>query len=266
MNNRILNRIAIIFLLTVCFNNLNALYLFTNDTINNNQLEYSIERKCRDSIVQDLLSEKIYLYGDAEIEYGDIKIKSEYIIIDWKENTINAFGRKDSLGNKIGRPVFSGEDNSFKASRIIYNFKSRKCIVEGIILQEEDGFVHGSKVKKMKDNTMYLKKGEYTTCDHDRPHYSIRSNKIKISSKKEIITGPAYLTFFNIPTPILLPFGYFPTDKKDESSGILIPSYGESASLGFFLKDGGYYFALNKFLDLSIKADIYSKSSWASSL
>ena len=235
----------------------------TNDTINNKQIEHPIERKCRDSIVQDLLEEKIYLYGNAEIKYGNIKIRSEFIVINWKESTIYAFGKKDSLGNKIGYPVFSEGNDSFKATKIIYNFKSKKCIVEDIILNEEDGFVHGEKVKKMEDNTMYLRKGEYTTCDHEKPHYSIRSNKIKLSSTKEIITGPAYLTFFNIPTPIILPFGYFP-NTKNESSGILIPSYGESANLGFFLKDGGYYFALNKFLDLSIKADIYSKGSWSS--
>ena len=235
----------------------------TNDTINNKQIEHPIERKCRDSIVQDLLEEKIYLHGNAEIIYGNIKIRSEFIVINWKESTIYAFGKKDSLGNKIGYPIFSEGNDSFKATKIIYNFKSKKCIVEDIILNEEDGFVHGEKVKKMEDNTMYLRKGEYTTCDHEKPHYSIRSNKIKLSSTKEIITGPAYLTFFNIPTPIILPFGYFP-NTKNESSGILIPSYGESANLGFFLKDAGYYFALNKFLDLSIKADIYSKGSWSS--
>ena len=115
----------------------------------------------------------------------------------------------------------------------------------------------------MENDILYLRKGEYTTCDAEHPHYSIRSKKIKIVPKKQIITGPAYVTFFNIPTPLFLPFGYFPNTEK-KSSGIILPSYGESANLGFFLKDGGYYLPINDYIDLSIKGDVYTKGSWSS--
>ena len=114
----------------------------------------------------------------------------------------------------------------------------------------------------MPDDILYLKKGDYTTCDAEKPHYSIRANKIKVIPGKKIITGPAYLNFFRIPTPFILPFGYFPNNDK-KSSGILIPSYGESESLGFFLKNGGYYFTVNNKIDLSLKSDLYTNGSWS---
>ena len=229
---------------------------------NSNLIEHDIIRNCKDSIVQDILNKKIYLYGESSIKYGDIKITAYNIIIDWNENTILAIGTKDSIGNAIGEPVFSEGNESFKAKEILYNLKSKKCIVNSIITQEGEGYIHGEKVKKLENDVLFLKKGEYTTCDAEHPHYSIRSNKIKLIPKKQIITGPAYLTFFNIPTPLFLPFGYFPNTEK-KSAGIILPSYGESTSLGFFLKDAGYYLPLNDYLGLTLKGDIYTKGSWS---
>jgi len=267
LNKNTLILVSFTFLLTGFFNNSYAKNSFVfNDTLTKNSsetiLEFDIKRHCNDSIIQDIEDKKIYLYGNASIEYGDIKITSNKIVIDWIENTILAVGTKDSTGNIIGNPVFEEGKESFKATEILYNLKSKKCIVKKIITKEGEGYIHGVKVKKLEDNILYLKKGEYTTCNAAKPHYSIRANKIKLIPKKQIVTGPAYLTFFNIPTPLFLPFGYFPnTDKK--SSGIIIPSYGESANMGFFLKDGGYYFSLNNYTDLTLKADIYTKGSWS---
>ena len=268
MNKNTLILVSFTFLLTGFFNNSYAKNsFFLNDTLTKNSseniLEFDIKRHCNDSIIQDIEDKKIYLYGDASIEYGDIKITSNKIVIDWKENTILAVGTKDSTGKIIGNPVFKEGKESFKATEILYNLKSKKCIVKKIITKEGEGYIHGVKVKKLEDNILYLKKGEYTTCDAEHPHYSIRANKIKLIPKKQIVTGPAYLTFFNIPTPLFLPFGYFPNTDK-QSSGIIIPSYGESANMGFFLKDGGYYFSLNNYTDLTLKADIYTKGSWSS--
>jgi len=267
LNKNIFILLTIIFLLTGFFNNSNASKsIISLDTLsennNNNLIEYNIERHCKDSIIQDIKNEKIYLFGEASIKYGNIKITANKIVIDWKENTILAIGTQDSTGKTIGNPVFSEGKESFKATEILYNLKSKKCIVKKIITKEGEGYIHGLKVKKLEDDVLFLRRGEYTTCDAERPHYSIRANKIKLVPKKQIVTGPAYITFFNIPTPLLLPFGYFPNSDK-KSSGVLIPSYGESANLGFFLKDGGYYFPLNDYMDLSIIGDIYTKGSWA---
>ncbi len=268
MNKKIFILVSITFLLTGFFNNSIANNnIPPSDSLSkntqNNIIQYNIIRNCKDSIIQDLENKKIFLYGEASINYGDIKITANKIVIDWNNNTILAVGTKDSSGSIVGNPVFSEGEENFKATEILYNLKSKKCIVKKIITQEGEGYIHGTKVKKMENNILYLRKGEYTTCDAEHPHYSIRSKRIKIVPKKQIITGPAYVTFFNIPTPLFLPFGYFPNTGK-KSSGIILPSYGESANLGFFLKDGGYYLPINDYMDLSIKGDIYTKGSWAS--
>jgi len=258
---------SIIFLLTGFFNNSYAIeHYLDNDSLvkqkKDNVIEYNIIRNCKDSIIQDIENKKIFLYGDASIEYGKIKITASEIVIDWKNNTILAIGRKDSSGSYVGNPIFEEGNDNFKASEIIYNLKTKKCIVKKIITQEGEGYIHGRKMKKMSNNIFWLRKGEYTTCNADHPHFSIKSNKIKIVPNKQIVTGPAYVTFFNIPTPLFLPFGYFPNSKK-KSSGIILPSYGESANLGFFLKDGGYYLPINNYLDLTLKADVYTKGSFS---
>jgi lipopolysaccharide assembly outer membrane protein LptD (OstA) len=263
LNKKIFILVTFFILLTGFFNNSYAtIFTFLSDTLpENNIIEHNIERECKDSIRQDIKNETIYLYGAAKIKYGNIIITANQIIIDWKENTILAKGGVDSSGKTIGNPVFSEGKESFKATEILYNLKSKKCIIKKIITQEGEGYIHGLKVKKLENDVLYLKRGEYTTCDAEKPHYSIRANKIKLVPKKQIITGPAYITFFNIPTPLFLPFVYFPNTDK-QSSGVIIPSYGESSNLGFFLKEAGYYFSLNDYMDLSIKGDIYTKGSW----
>ena len=258
----------LIFLLTFSLSNLyasNAYNEIQKDTSKKETdikvIEHVIERYAEDSIIQDIKNKKIYLYGKAYIKYGDIKIEANEILIDWSLNNIYAKSSIDSIGNTIGKPVFSEKEESFEAMKITYNFQSKKCIIEEIITQDGEGYIHGLKVKKQKENIFFIKKGESTTCNAKNPHYSIKSKKVKFTPNHEIVTGPAYLTFFNIPTPIILPFGYFPHTQK-KTSGIILPQYGESANLGFFLKDGGYYFNINDYLDLSIKADIYTKGSW----
>ncbi len=259
-----LKRYLLFFLLTGLINNSSAtnILILSDTTTQNSFFEDDIQKDAKDSIKLDIIKQKAYLYGNAKIKYQQTTITAAYIEIDWSTNTIFATTANDSLGNKIGHPVFTEGNESFKAHEIIYNFKSKKCRVKQITTKEGEGYILGKVVKKTEDDIFYLKKGDYTTCDSEKPHYAIRANRIKVIPGKKIITGPAYLTFFGIPTPLLFPFGYFPNNDK-ESSGILIPSYGESASLGFFLQNGGYYFTLNDKMDLSLKSDIYTKGSWA---
>jgi len=185
LNKNIFILVSFIFLLTGFFNNCYAKdsFIFI-DTLPENDsetiLEFDIVRHCNDSIIQDIENKKIYLYGDASIEYGNIKITANKIVINWKKNTILAIGTKDSIGNIIGNPVFKEGEESFKATEILYNLKSKKCIVKKIITKEGEGYIHGLKVKKLENDILYLKRGEYTTCNAEKPHYSIRSNKIKL--------------------------------------------------------------------------------------
>ena len=263
MNLNALKGLLLLFLSTGLINNSDASNTpIFNDTIGENTFfETEIEKNARDSIKLDIINQKAYLYGNAKIKYDNTTITAAYIEIDWTTNTIFATTTLDSLGNKIGHPVFTEGNESFKAHEITYNFKSKQCRIKQISTKEGEGYILGKVVKKMKDDIFYLKKGDYTTCNAEKPHYAIRANRIKVIPGKKIITGPAYLTFFSIPTPLLFPFGYFPNNDK-KSSGIIIPSYGESSNMGFFLKGGGYYFTLSDKVDLSLKSDIYTKGSW----
>ena len=227
----------------------------------NNFFDDEIKQFAKDSLKLSIDGKKAFLYGNAKIEYQNTTITASYIEINWNKNTIYASFIIDSVGNKIGMPVFTEEKESFKAEEITYNFKTKKCSVKKITTKEGEGYILGKTVKKATNDVFYLHKGDYTTCDAERPHFSIRAKKIKIIPGKKIITGPAYLTFFRIPTPLIFPFGYFPNNDK-RSSGLIIPSYGESANMGFFLKDGGYYFTLSDKMDLSLKSDIYTQGSW----
>ena len=258
----------IIFLLTVVINNS---HLFAQEIIKDTLLkientdvtilEDEIIKNAQDSIKIDIINRKIFLYGKAEIKYSDIKISAGYIEIDWNTNTITAKPKIDSSGKFIEKPVFEENNETFKSKEIRYNFKTKKGLIKELNSKEGEGYILGRKVKKTDNDIFYLQKGDYTTCDAEHPHFSIRANKIKLIPGEKIITGLAYLRIFNFPTPLFLPFGYFP-NKKENSSGLIIPSYGESANLGFFLKEGGYYFTISDKIDLSLKGDIYSKGSW----
>ena len=243
------------------FNNNPKDSLIANNKNSNFSFEDEIIKDAKDSINIDLKNQKIFLYGNAKILYKDIKIEAGFIEIDWNTNVITAKPKLDTLGKKIQIPFFKEGEESFNAEEIKYNLKSKKGIIKQIKAKEGEGFILGDKVKKTENDILYLKNGDFTTCDHDKPHFSIRSKKIKVIPGEKIITGPAYLRLFNFPTPLALPFGYFPNNQK-KSTGLIFPSYGESANLGFFLKEGGYYFTLSDKADLSIKGDIYSKGSW----
>ena len=262
------NLILLLFLLTGYMNNLSAYYSNlsqandSSNTTNNFNFNSEINKYASDSINIDLKNKNIYLYGNASITYENAKIQADQIIINWETNIIEARCGKDSLENLIGCPIFTENNETFNAKLIKYNLKTKKSFIKNISTKEGEGYILGKTVKKTNKDIFFLRKGDYTTCNLDKPHYSIRSNKIKVIPGEKIITGPAYLTFFNIPTPLILPFGYFPSSNK-QSSGVLIPSYGESENLGFFLKNGGYYFTISEKLDLQLRGDVYSKGSWS---
>ena len=264
MNLKTQTLFLFLFLLTGAFNKSIADTIPpTTDSIQiqNNFFDDEIKQFADDSLKLSIDWRKAFLYGNAKIEYQKTTITASYIEIDRDKNTIYASFTTDSAKSKIGIPVFTEENESFKAEEMTYNFKTKKCSVKKITTKEGEGYILGKTVKKVSDDVFYLHKGDYTTCDAEKPHFSIRANKIKIIPGKKIITGPAYLTFFRIPTPLIFPFGYFPNNDK-KSSGLIIPSYGESANMGFFLKDGGYYLTLSEKMDLSLKSDIYTQGSW----
>ena len=253
-----------IFLLTLFFNNLFCITIenkFIENDDDSDILKDEIKQYAKDSIKVDINEKKAILYGDAKITYQDITITAAVIEINWEKSTIHALHNIDSINQKIGKPVFREKNESFEADEITYNFKTKKCRINNIITNEGEGYILGETVKKVDDKSFFILNGDYTTCDAEKPHFSIRSKKIKVVPGEKIVTGPAFLSFFKIPTPIFLPFSYLPNNSK-KSSGILVPSYGESANMGFFLKELGYYFTINDKLDLTLKSDIYTQGSW----
>ncbi len=210
----------------------------------------------------DLGEEKIYLYGEADVTYEDINLKADYIEMSFKTNIVSAKGRKDSLGNLTGAPIFTQGPQTFNTEEMSFNFQTKKGRISNVITKEGEGYIHGAVVKKDTSDNFFIKSGQYTTCDLPHPHFYIGATRLKVIKEDKIVTGPANLWIEDVPTPLAIPFGFFP-NKKGRASGLLLPQYGESQSLGFFLKQGGYYWGINDYIDMAITGDIYSKGSYA---
>ncbi len=226
-------------------------------------MDARVTYSCKDSIRFDFREQKVYLYGDAEITYEDINLKADYVNIDFTVKTLYATGMPDSTGKMAGNPVFTEGEQSFKAKTMRYNYETRKGYIEGVFTEGGQGYLHGDRVKKFANNDLNISGGSYTTCDlEENPHYGFHYNKSKVIPGKRIVTGPVYLVVEGVPTPLALPFGWFPTEHG-KKNGLIIPSYGESANRGFYLDNGGYYFSVGEHLDFTILGDIYSKGSWA---
>ena len=235
---------------------------FNDSLISENSIESKIISSANDSIDYDIENNKVFLYKNAKITYQSIELQAAFIELDSENNIVFAKSLiDDSTGQNYGYPIFSENGKSFTAKEITYNFDTKKGIIKEVRTQEGEGYILGQKVKKSPDDVVYTSKGKYTTCQNDTPHFSIKANRIKTIPNKRIITGPALLEFSGVPTPLAIPFGFFPNQKK-QSSGIIFPFYGESTNQGFFLRNGGYYFAINDYIDLTLIGDIYSKGSW----
>ncbi len=232
------------------------------DTLNNqgsnSDITTTINYSAEDSIITDVLSQKVFLYGDAKIDYGEIKLEAEQIEIDYVNNTLTAAYITDSTGRKVGLPIFTDGPEKYTTTNIRYNFKTKKAYITGIVTQQGEAFMHGDTVKKNDQNELFVKNAKYTTCNLEHPHFHIQSNKLKLIPKNKMISGPFKLHFSDIPTPLGLPFGMFPVPKR-RASGILFPTYGEQRARGFFLRDGGYFFAISDYVNLEVRGEIYSK-------
>ena len=214
-----------------------------------------------DTLYFDYPNSTVYLFGNAIITYEDLELKADYISFNFNTYNVIAAGRKDSTGKVVGKPVFTDNGQSFDADSIKYNFKSKKGIIKQVGTSIADGHVYGKRVKKTEDDVMYIKNGEFCPCEDKNAKTRISTNKLKITPEKKVISGPWFLKIGKVPTPLGFFLGYFP-NQKEESAGVLIPRYGESAQLGFFLLDGGWYQPLGKNADIQVTGDIYTKGSY----
>ena len=228
-------------------------------------LDQVITGKNTDSLHYDVRNKKVYIYNQGDIKYENMGLQADYMQIDMNTKEIYAFGKADSVDGKWQNthPVFNEGGSSYSMDTITYNFGSKKAFIQGMATQEGDGWLVGGQIKKMPDNTINIRHGKYTTCDHtDNPHFYLAMTKAKVIPGKKIITGPAYLVMHDVPIYFAcIPEGFFPINLGPKS-GLLMPSYGEDASRGFFIRGLGYYFIINKHIDLALTGGIYTLGSW----
>ena len=240
--------------------------------VNRSSIDAPIFSGGKDSIVKDFNVDgrkMIYYYGDVNVKYNDIEISSEYMAFDIDSKTVFAKGLPDTSGKTIGSPVMKQGETQYEMESVYYNFKSGKAKIKNMITQEAEGFLHGKYIKKMPDNSINISKGKYTTCDLEHPHFYLQMTSAKVvqdpDGGQKTVFGPAYVVLADVPTPFALPFGFVP-QFKGRSSGLLMPSYGEEAARGFFMRGLGYYFVLSDHFDIAATGDIYTMGSWAGQL
>jgi len=240
----------------------NADSLSVDTMISPDALESKVTYLATDSIRVDLKNELVYLFGNAEVYYDNIILKAEEIEISMDSNEVTARGKQDSTGKFYGEPIFSENGQEVKSHEMRYNFDTKKGIIYDAMTNEGENYIHGEKIYKTPDDILYIKNGKYTTCNLDHPHYYFHAGKLKIIPDDKIVTGPANLVLEDVPTPLAIPFGFFPNSNK-QKSGILIPEPGNSAQYGYFLLGGGYYWAISDKVSTQFRGDIYTKGSWA---
>jgi len=232
------------------------------DTLTKDVFDDEINYSARDSIRFETDSQKIYLFGAAMVEYGDVSLKADLIEIDNKNNLVTANGVIDSTGKLVGTPEFKDKDNEMRSEKIIYNTKTKKGKIYGVYTKQADMIIYGEQIKKDSNNVLYIKNAKCIPCEFEDSKFYFRAKKAKIIPDDKIVTGPLFVEISNVPTPFGLPFGYFPNVKNKSKAGILIPFYGESPGLGFFLKDGGFFIPINDRLNTQFRGDIYTQGSW----
>ncbi|MFT5761869.1 MAG: hypothetical protein ACI8WA_000992 [Polaribacter sp.] len=223
-------------------------------------VESKITHNAVDSILQNAKTKQIELYNQAHVTYDDIDLKAGYILIDNKNNTLFAKGIKDSLGY-TQRPIFKQGSQESEQDSLFYNFKTKRAIIYSIKSTQSGMITYAKRTKRENDSVIFLGDMRFTTSDKVNPDYYIKTKKAKLVPGKKIIVGLSNLVIADVPTPIAIPFAYFPmTDTR--ASGFIIPTWGEASNQGYFLQNGGYYLALNDYLDISLMGDVYTNGSW----
>ena len=228
-----------------------------------NGIDAPVKYSAEDSIVYDAASGTAYLYGNSKVDYENMKLASDKVHMNLDNSTVRATGTADSTaeGGIKGKPVFTMGKDEYQSDTMAFNFKSKKGLIKGIYTEQQDGFLSGEVGKRDSTGAVFLQHGRYTTCDKPHPDFYIALSRAKVRPGKDVVFGPAYLVVADVPLPLAIPYGFFPFSKK-YSSGFIMPSYGDESDRGFYLRDGGYYFAISDKWDLKLIGEIYTKGSW----
>lgn len=232
-----------------------------NKTKKKSALEDLVDYTAKDSIVFYMGTKNALLYGDSKVNYQNIELTAEHITMNIDSSLVHAIGVKDSTDHWVGSPVFKQGDDTYESESMDYNFDTQKGFIHNVYTTQDEGFLRGEDSKKGSDNTIFLKHGTYTTCDKEHPHFYIALSRAKVRTGKDVSSGPFWLVVEDVPLPLALPFAYFPFTSS-YSSGFIMPSYGDESTKGFYLRDGGYYFAMSDHMDLKLTGEIFTKGSW----
>lgn len=220
----------------------------------------------KDSLVYDPATKNFYVHKNGEVKYENKLLKADYMRLNTNTKIVDARGIMDTTEKKMTRASFVDGGMTSEMDSMAYNMGSQKALIYGVNSREGEGILYGGEVKKMKDNVMHMHNGRYTTCDAVHPHFCITMTKGTVNPGKNTVFGPAYLVFEDVPLYFLgLPFGFFP-QKTERNSGVIFPEVGEEGVKGFFVRNAGYYFAINDYVDLRVTAGIYTLGSWEASL
>ena len=234
-----------------------------HDTIrvSKSALEEPVHYSARDSITWDFSTSWANLYGDGKVSYQNLELSADHISMNLDSSIVHAVGREDTTGVIQGAPVFKQGDDSYEPDSISYNFKSQKAFITNVYTEQGEGYLISQDSKRDSTGTLYLQTGKYTTCDAKHPHFYMKLTRAKVRPGKNAVFGPAYLVVEDVPLPLAIPYGFFPFSKH-YSSGFIMPTFGDETRRGFYLRDGGYYFAINDNIDLKALGEIYTKGSW----
>lgn len=226
-------------------------------------IDAPVTYSANDSLVYDAMTKDTKLYGNSEVKYENMDLKSDKIRMNLDSSLVHATGSPDSTEKSgiKGRPVFVMGADNYDTDTIAFNFKTKKGLVQNALTKQEDGFLRSKLSKRTATGDVYLAHGRYTTCDKEHPDFYISLSRAKVRPGKDVVFGPAYIVVADVPLPFAIPYGFFPFTKS-YSSGFIMPSYGDEQNRGFYLRDGGYYFAISDKMDLKLIGEIYTKGSW----
>ena len=224
-------------------------------------LDQPVHYSAKDSVTFDYDRSLASLYGEGKVNYQNLELQADLITMDLDESLAHATGRRDTTGSVNGAPVFRQGSDEYEPDSISYNFKTQKAFISNVYTEQGEGFLISEESKRDSTGVMYLRSGKYTTCDAKHPHFYLKLSRAKVRPGKNVVFGPAYLVVEDVPLPLAIPYGFFPFSKK-YASGFIMPTYGDETTRGFYLRDGGYYFAINDKIDLKLLGEIYTKGSW----
>lgn len=224
-------------------------------------LEEPVSYSAKDSITFDYTNSRAHLFGGSQVNYQNLQLTADDISLSLDSSLVHASGRPDSTGAIQGKPLFKQGEDEYEPDRISYNFKTRKAFISNVYTQEGEGFMQSREGKRDSSGVMYVQNGKYTTCDAEHPHFYVSLTRAKMHPGKNVIFGPAYLVVEDVPLPLAVPYGFFPFSSSYKS-GFIMPTYGDETTRGFYLRDGGYYFAINDKVDLKVLGEFYTKGSW----